>query len=145
MKTIKAKAGFDEPVTEEVLTRAIVRGRQRQMNQCDGCMQRAAINEWGNHVDGDGRVFMACQRALYQPLPETRDAADVDLLPLLKAHVRDKYATQTAAAIAWGVTILADAGLVRVVSYRKKPAGVDPVDQQPPPDYCHESDHGVAE
>jgi hypothetical protein len=61
-------------------------------------------------------------------------SAPVDLLPVLRAHVKAKYGTQVRAAAAWGVTgvfvnmvlqgqrtpnatILADAGLVRVVQY----------------------------
>jgi len=60
----------------------------------------------------------------------------VDLLPELGAHIKHKYVRQKAAALAWGVSdafvsavlngkkrpteaILADAGLVRVVVYKR--------------------------
>jgi hypothetical protein len=35
-------------------------------NQCDGCIQRAPINGYGNHVDTQGKPFMSCTRRLYQ-------------------------------------------------------------------------------
>jgi len=35
-------------------------------NQCDGCCQGAAVNEYGNHVNQDGRPFMSCTRYLYE-------------------------------------------------------------------------------
>ena len=29
--------------------------------------------------------------------------------------------------------------------YCGRPSYLEPIDQSPPPDYCHESDHGIAD
>lgn len=53
---------FDKPV----LTPADIGQKPApELNQCDGCMHHAPIDEHGNHIGLNGKAFMSCQRRKY--------------------------------------------------------------------------------